>query len=242
MFIAKPGVRIGNLRMEGAGTVVMAGHRGDLHIDGAYSLSGARESMIANAVIDPADGDPGVYLDHVQNFAVVGSEITGVRDNDGVDIYGGATGSRDVVIRDNDIHGVRISPTSCAHTDGIQSAGTSGPGNQRITIDRNHVWDIDQNAAYQADTAKGQVSDGDVVSDNVFGPVNYVPTSCIPSPYPRAMNISGTHLTVRGNRFVGNQAFVYPGTGLVEGNAGPGTSGACSAYTWRANTWTGGGC
>lgn len=242
VFIAKPGVRIGNLRIEGAGTVVMAGHRGDLRIDGAYSLSGARESVIANAVIDPADGDPGVYLDHVQDFALVGSEVTGVLDADGVDVYGGPTGSRDVVIRDNDIHGMRITSSSCAHVDGIQSAGTSGPGNSRITIDRNHVWDVDQNAAYQADSAKGQVSDGDVVTDNVFGPVNNTPTSCVPTPYPRAMNVSGTNLTVRGNKFVGNRAFVYPGTGVVEGNSGPGTSGACSAYRWTANNWTGGGC
>lgn len=81
----------------------------------------------------------------------------------------------------------------------------------------------------------------EVVAGNSFGAVNYTPTSCVPSPTPRAMNISGRNLTVTGNTW-SLRAFVYPGTGTVSGNSGAGTSGACSGYVWRDNTWTGGGC
>lgn len=240
VFIAKPGVRIGSLRMEGAGTVVMAGTRGDLRIDGAYSLSGAKESMIAGAVIDPADGDPGVYLDHTTNFAVVGSEITGVTDNDGVDVYGGPTGARGTLLRDNWIHGVRISPSSCQHTDGIQVAGTTGPGNTGTEIRNNTIEDIDQNADVQLDSNPSQRGTNEIVEGNTLGKVNYTPTSCVPTPYPRSITLSGNNLTVNDNDAL-QPFFVYPGSGSVTNNRAPQPqmSGAsCATYAFRGNVWS----
>lgn len=241
VFLAQPGVRIGNLRMEGAGTAFTAGTRGDYTIAGAYSLSGARESMIDNAVIDPPDGEPGVYLDHVTDFQLSRSEVKGVLDNDGVDVYGGPTGSLRTRLLDNDIHGVRLSANSCQHTDGIQSAGTSGPGNTGTVIRGNRIYDVDQNADIQLDTAPSQVGTGETVEGNTLGAVNYVTTPCVPSPTPRSLNISGHGLTVRDNSWT-LRAFVYPGTGPVSGNSGVGTSGACASYTWSSNQWTAGGC
>lgn len=241
-FLVDPGskVSLGNLRIEGAGTAILA-TRGDLRIAGVYSLNGASESMVSGAIIDPANGDPGVYLDHVTRFQLRNSEVTGVLDNDGVDVYGGPTGSRDTLIQDNWIHGVRISPNSCQHTDGVQVAGTSGPGNTGTIIRGNTIEDVDQNAAIQLDSASGQVGTDESVVDNTLGPVNYTPTSCVPSPNPRSINVSGRNFYMAGN-VLRLKAFVYPGTGTVTGNRGVGTSGACSAYKWSGNTWTQGGC
>lgn len=233
-------VHIGSLRIEGAGTAFLA-NRGDLTIDGAYSLSGASQSVIRGAIIDPADGDPGVYLDHVSDFALVDSEVKGVTDNDGVDIYGGPTGSKNTLLQDNDIHGVRVTANSCQHTDGVQVAGTSGPGNTGTIIRHNHIWDIDQNADIQLDTAPTQVGTNEVIEGNTLGAVNYVVTSCVPSPNPRSLNVSGNNLRVTGNSWT-LKAFVYPGSGRVESNSGAGTSGNCSGYAWNGNIWTGGGC
>ena len=197
--------------------------------------------MIANAVIDPADGDPGVYLDHVQSFAVVGSEITGVRDNDAVDVYGGPTGSRDVLIRSNDIHGVRISPGSCQHTDGVQVAGTSGPGNTGTWIDRNHIYDIDQNADIQLDSNPSQRGTNERITDNELGTVNYTPTSCVPTPYPRSVTLAGNNLTVSGNTAL-QPFFVYPGSGSITANHAPepqfSGGASCSTYAFSGNVWS----
>lgn len=241
VFIAKPGVRIGNLRIEGAGTVVMAGHRGDLRIDGAYSLSGARESVIANAVIDPADGDPGVYLDHVTNFAVVGSEITGVRDNDGLDLYGGGPGVNGALVKNNDIHGVRLSANSCQHTDGVQSAQTSGQPNRNIQIVGNHIWDIDQNADIQLDSTPSGRATGVTVEGNDLGTVNYTPTTCVPTPYPRSITLSGYQVAVRDNS-AAQPFFVYPGSGSITGNRAPrpqfSGGASCSTYAFGGNVWS----
>lgn len=241
VFIAKPGVRIGNLRIEGAGTVVMAGTRGDLRIDGAYSLNGARESMIANAVIDPADGDPGVYLDHVTNFAVVGSEITGVRDNDGIDLYGGGPGVNGALVKNNYIHGVRLSAGSCQHTDGVQSAQTSGQPNRDIRIVGNHIWDIDQNADIQLDSTPSGRATGVTVEGNDLGAVNYTPTSCVPTPYPRSITLSGYDVRVNDNS-AAQPFFVYPGSGSITGNRAPrpqfSGGASCSTYAFSGNVWS----
>lgn len=231
-------VTIGNLRMEGAGTAILA-TRGDLRINGVYSLSGATESVVSGAIITPGRGDPGVYLDHVTRFQLRDSEVTGVDSNDGVDIYGGPTGSKDVLIQDNLIHNVSIAADSCQHTDGIQSAGTSGPGNTGTVIRGNTITNIAQNGLIQLDTAKGQVGTNETVENNTLGTALYTPTSCVPNPSPRALNVSGNNLTVRGNVSTSGAPFlVYPGTGLVENNTVPLTSGACSNYTWRGNRYT----
>lgn len=233
-------VRIGNLRIEGAGTAIVA-RRGDLRIDGAYSLNGASDSTIRGATITPAPGDPGVYLDHVTRFALIDSEVTGVRDNDGVDVYGGTTGSRDVLIENNDIHGVRISPDSCQHTDGIQVAGTSGPGNTGTVIRNNRIYDIDQNADVQLDSNPPQRGTDETVEGNQLGTVNYTPTSCVPTPYPRSITLAGNRLTVRDND-AAQPFFVYPGSGTVTANRAPApqfSGGAsCSTYAFSGNVWS----
>lgn len=241
-FLVDPGakVKVGSLRIEGAGTAIVA-QRGDLRISGVYTMSGSSENVLSGAIVTPGNGDPGVYIDHATKFQLRNSEVTGVVDNDGVDVYGGPTGNHDVLIQDNYIHGVRVSASSCQHTDGVQVAGTSGPGNYGTIIRGNRIEDIDQNADIQMDTAKGQVGTDERVENNTLGAVNYTPTSCVPSPTPRSLNISGNNLTVAGNKW-SLKAFVYPGTGSVTGNSGAGTSGACSSYRWSGNAWTAGGC
>lgn len=233
-------VKMGNLRVEGSGTALLA-QRGDLEIAGLYTLGPSSENVVRGAIVDPAAGDPGIFLGQASRWAVYDSEVKGVVDNDGVDVYAGNAGSNDVLLDGLYVHDLSLSPDSCQHVDAVQSAQTTGPPVNRLTI-RNSRLEGVQNAGYQADTAKGGVGDGIVVEDNTIGPIAYVATSCIPTPYPRAMNVSGTNLTVRGNVFVGNKAFVYPGTGVVENNTGPGTSGACSGYAWRNNMWADGGC
>jgi len=238
-FVAQPGVRIGNLQVSGSGTWVTAANRGDLLIDGAYSFGGTQD-VIENAIIDPGDGDPGVYLDHVTDFTLTGSEVKGVTDNDGVDVYGGATGSLNTRILNNEIHDVNISPASCQHTDGVQVAGTSGPGNTGTQIRNNHIYDIDQNADIQLDSATSQRGTNEIVEGNNLGTVNYVTTSCVPTPYPRAITLSGINLSVRNNTAV-QPFFVYPGSGSVTGNRAPQPqmSGAsCSTYAFSGNVWS----
>lgn len=233
-------VRVGNLRIEGAGTAIVA-RRGDLRIDGAYSLNGAAESMIRGAIITPGPGDPGVYLDHVTRFALIDSEVTGVLDNDAVDLYGGGPGVNGALIENNDIHGVRISPDSCQHTDGVQSAQTSGQPNRDIRIVGNHIWDVDQNAAIQLDSTPSGRATGVVVEGNDLGTVNYTPTSCVPTPYPRSITLSGYEVAVRDNT-AAQPFFVYPGSGSITANRAPApqfSGGAsCSTYAFRRNVWS----
>jgi len=157
---------------------------------------------VSGAVITPGKGDPGVYLDHTTRFQLRNSEVTGVIDNDGVDIYGGPTGNRDALIQDNWIHGIRITPTSCQHTDGVQSAGTSGPGNTGTIIRGNTIEDIDQNSDVQLDSATSQRGTNESVAGNTLGVVHDTPTSCVPTPYPRSITLSGINLTVRDNTAV----------------------------------------
>lgn len=241
VFLAKPGVRIGNLRIEGAGTAIVADKPSDLQIAGAYSLSGASESLIRSATIDPPDGAPGLYLDHTTRFALLHSEVKGVLDNDGVDIYGGATGAHDNRIVGNDIHDVKLTATSCQHTDGIQSAQTTGQPNTATLIAHNHIYDIDQNADIQLDsTLSGRATDERVI-DNTLGQVNYRPTSCVPTPYPRSITLSGNHLEVSGNS-AAQPFFIYPGSGTIAHNDAPApqfSGGAgCQTYAMTANVWT----
>jgi len=238
-FVAQPGVHIGNLQVSGSGTWITAAKRGDLLIDGAYSFGGTQD-VIENAIVDPGDGDPGVYLDHVTDFTLTGSEVKGVTDNDGVDVYGGATGSLNTRIIGNEIHDVNITPSSCQHTDGVQVAGTSGPGNTGTQIRNNNIYDIDQNADIQLDSATSQRGTNEVVEGNTLGTVNYVTTSCVPTPYPRSITLSGISLSVRNNTAV-QPFFVYPGSGSVTGNRAPAPqfSGAsCSTYAFSANVWS----
>ncbi len=238
-FVAQPGVHIGNLQVSGAGTWITAATRGDLLIDGAYSFGG-KQDVVENAIIDPGDGDPGLYLDHVTDFTMTGSEVKGVVDNDGVDVYGGATGSLNTRLFNNEIHDVNITAASCQHTDGVQVAGTSGPGNTGTQIKFNHIYDIDQNADIQLDSATSQRGTNEVVEGNTLGIVNDTPTSCVPTPYPRAITLSGINLLVKNNTAV-LPFFVYPGSGSVVGNQAPKPqmSGAsCSTYAFSGNVWS----
>lgn len=247
-FLATDGnVTIGGLKMDGAGTALLGQPTKDsqgritgsnVKISGAYGY-GFREWVLKGVDVDPANGDPGVYIDHATDFVLSESQVHGVVDNDGIDVYGGATGNLRVRLLQNYVHDVKITASSCQHTDGIQVAGTTGPGNTGTVIRGNTIDDIDQNAAIQLDTATSQVGTGEVIENNVFGAIHATKTSCVPSPSPRALNVSGHQLTVRGN--VSNQGapfLVYPGTGTVSGNTVPLTSGNCSSYSWSNNVYT----
>lgn len=239
-FIAQGDVRIGNLRIEGAGTAILA-KRGELRIAGLYTLSGASQNLVSGAIIDPGDGDPGIYLGQAHEWAILDTEVTGVTDNDGIDVYGGNAGSRDVVIDNAYIHGVRITPNSCQHTDGIQVAGTTGPPADRVTIKNSRIEDVDQNADIQLDSTPERRGTGHVIQGNTLGTVNYVTTSCVPTPYPRSITLSGNEIRVANNA-AKQPFFVYPGSGSVAGNNAPApqfSGGAsCSTYAFTNNVWS----
>jgi len=238
-FIAQGDVSIGNLRIEGRGTAIL-GERGKLRIAGLYTLGPSAQNVVKGAVVDPAAGDPGIYLGQASDWAIVDTEVKGVVDNDGVDVYGGNAGSSDVLLDGLYIHGVRITPDSCQHTDGVQVAGTTGPPANRVTIRNSRIEDVDQNADIQLDSSSGGRGTGHVVEGNTLGAVNYVTTSCVPTPYPRSITLAGNQVQVVGN-VAAQPFFVYPGSGSVTGNRAPApqfSGGAsCSTYVFSGNVW-----
>lgn len=233
-------VRLGNLRVEGAGTAILA-TRGDLEIAGLYTLGPSSENVVRGAIVDPADGDPGIYLGQASRWAVYDTEVKGVTDNDGVDIYGGNAGGSDVLLDGLAVHDVHITPASCQHTDGIQVAGTTGPPQNRVTITNSHVYDVDQNADIQLDSTPEGRGAGHVITGNILDTVRYTPTSCVPTPYPRSVTLSGNQIRVEGNT-AAQPFFVYPGSGSVSANHAPApqfSGGAsCSTYAFSANVWS----
>jgi len=233
-------VRMGNLRIEGSGTALLA-QRGDLTIDGLYTLGPSSENVVRGAVIDPADGDPGIYLGQASRWAIYDSEVKGVTDNDGVDIYGGNAGGSDVLLDGLAVHDVHITPASCQHTDGVQVAGTTGPPQNAVTITNSHVYDVDQNADIQLDSTPEGRGAGHVIAGNTLDTVRYVATSCVPTPYPRSVTLSGNQIRVENN-VAAQPFFVYPGSGSVTANRAPApqfSGGAsCSTYLFSANVWS----
>lgn len=231
-------VHLGNLRIEGAGTALLA-TRGDLTVGGLYTLGPSSENVVRGAIIDPGDGDPGIYLGQASKWAVYDTEVKGVRNADGVDVYAGNAGSADVLLDGVYVHDLSLSPDSCQHVDAVQSAQTTGPPVNRLTIRSSRLEGV-QNADIQLDSSSSGRGTGHLIEGNTLGTVRYTPTSCVPTPYPRSITLSGDQIQVAGN-MAAQPFFVYPGSGSVTGNSAPApqfSGGAsCSTYTFSGNVW-----
>lgn len=237
-FLAHAGVVIDGITQKGSGVAITSGKRADRIVKGYYQPSGS-QNLISKATIlgegsSSTSNNPPVYIGNATDVAVYDNEIKNQWNADLVDIYGGNQGNRNVKVINNDIHGawINCSVSPKPHVDGVQLAGTTGPGGYGTLVKGNHIYDIDQNADIQVDS--GQLGTNETIEGNTLDALN---PKC--GDVPRAFNVAGNNFTAKNN-IVNEQILIYSGNGTISGNQFTKRGNNCSAgnWTWTNNTWS----